>query len=672
MSGDSRFFAQFGGGGGGGGGISELEVGVTPIVGGTVGRLLFEGTGNVLQESNGLFWDITNSRLGVRTLVPECTLDVVSTGTSNTRGIQGSHYDNTTAFSPSKIIGRRARGTEAAPLAVLSGDALASFNGRGRKTTAWSDTVGGYYVSANENWTDAATGTFLSFRGVTDGTTTVSEWMRVSQGNVSIGTTTTSGVRLRVRTDNNVSTNTALYVENSDNMGLLQVFNDGKVNFQTWGTTSSNTQKNIRLGSGLGQQLNVLTDGTITLASGSNELVRFSPSASLPIGSSANISSLVLAGAINVGTGATGIVRGLYVQAMSSYTNYRAIETENNSGYSFYGAGTAPMYVGGRIGVNITNPSSLLNIKGADTSASTTSLYVQDSADAAVLSVRNNSSLDFINWGDSTVNSVKRIGLNNTSVGTQLQVESFGTANNTTGLATINVGIVSSFSPDSGISRYTNLSITPTINQTGTATGITRGVYVDPILTAASSFRAIETSNNSGYSFYGAGTAPMYINGRIGVGRTTAGASVDIQAAGALSTDVAFRVRNSADTADILAIQGNSQIVKGATSVIVPNTQAVISAATVTPVSGNDIVTITAQAEALTLANPTGTWSEGQDFFIRIKDNGTARAITYGSNYRAIGVTLPPSTTASKTTYLGLVYNSTDTKWDVIGVSTEA
>ena len=164
----------------------------------------------------------------------------------------------------------------------------------------------------------------------------------------------------------------------------------------------------------------------------------------------------------------------------------------------------------------------------------------------------------------------------------------------------------------------------------------------------------------------------MYINGRIGVGRTSAEASVDIQATGALSTDIAFRVRNSADSADILKVQGNNQIVKGDTTVLVPNVQAVISAATVTPTLGNDIVTITAQAQALTLANPTGTWLQGQDLFIRIKDNGTARAINYGSNYRAIGATLPPSTTANKTTYLGIVYNATDTKWDVIGVSTEA
>jgi hypothetical protein len=57
---------------------------------------------------------------------------------------------------------------------------------------------------------------------------------------------------------------------------------------------------------------------------------------------------------------------------------------------------------------------------------------------------------------------------------------------------------------------------------------------------------------------------------------------------------------------------------------------------------------------------------------IRIKDNGTARAITYDTNYRAIGVTLPTTTVISKTTYLGLIYNAAEAKWDVIGVTTQA
>ena len=103
-----------------------------------------------------------------------------------------------------------------------------------------------------------------------------------------------------------------------------------------------------------------------------------------------------------------------------------------------------------------------------------------------------------------------------------------------------------------------------------------------------------------------------------------------------------------------------------------PRVQSLSSAATVTPVNTNDLVIITAQAAALALANPTGTWDEGQPLIIRIKDNGTARAITYDTNYRAIGVTLPTTTVINKTTYLGLIYNATDTKWDVIGVTTQA
>ena len=103
-----------------------------------------------------------------------------------------------------------------------------------------------------------------------------------------------------------------------------------------------------------------------------------------------------------------------------------------------------------------------------------------------------------------------------------------------------------------------------------------------------------------------------------------------------------------------------------------PRVQSVTSSASVTPTNLNDLVKITAQAAALTLVNPSGTWDEGQSLMIRIKDNGTARAITFGTNYRAIGVTLPTTTTISKTTYIGIIYNATDSKWDVIGVTTQA
>lgn len=71
------------------------------------------------------------------------------------------------------------------------------------------------------------------------------------------------------------------------------------------------------------------------------------------------------------------------------------------------------------------------------------------------------------------------------------------------------------------------------------------------------------------------------------------------------------------------------------------------------------------------IAAPTGSPTNGQKLLLRFKDNGTARTLTWNAIYRAIGVTLPTSTVAGKTMYIGMVYNSTDTKWDVIAVSVE-
>lgn len=55
---------------------SKLNVGATPIINGTAGRILFQGAGDVLGESANLFWDNTNGRLGIGTSSPSRTLDI--------------------------------------------------------------------------------------------------------------------------------------------------------------------------------------------------------------------------------------------------------------------------------------------------------------------------------------------------------------------------------------------------------------------------------------------------------------------------------------------------------------------------------------------------------------------------------------------------------------------
>jgi len=55
------------------------------------------------------------------------------------------------------------------------------------------------------------------------------------------------------------------------------------------------------------------------------------------------------------------------------------------------------------------------------------------------------------------------------------------------------ISTLANFSPASGTGVFNQLSIKGTINQQGGANGITRGLYVNPTLTSAADFRAIET-----------------------------------------------------------------------------------------------------------------------------------------------------------------------------------
>jgi len=84
----------------------------------------------------------------------------------------------------------------------------------------------------------------------------------------------------------------------------------------------------------------------------------------------------------------------------------------------------------------------------------------------------------------------------------------------------------------------------------------------------------------------------------------------------------------------------------------------------------------TAQATALTINADSGSPNNGQKIIFRFKDNGTARAISWttgsAKSFRAIGITLPTTTVINKTLYVGCLYNSDDSRWDVIAVAQES
>ena len=119
-------------------------------------------------------------------------------------------------------------------------------------------------------------------------------------------------------------------------------------------------------------------------------------------------------------------------------------------------------------------------------------------------------------------------------------------------------------------------------------------------------------------------------------------------------------------------IQGNI----GATGVIGSpriSTTASATAGSIIPISTNtDQYNITALGAGATFSVPSGSPVDAQKLMIRIKDDGTARSLSWivtGANsYRIVGAVLPTTTVVSKTTYVGLIYNAADSFWDVVAV----
>lgn len=84
-----------------------------------------------------------------------------------------------------------------------------------------------------------------------------------------------------------------------------------------------------------------------------------------------------------------------------------------------------------------------------------------------------------------------------------------------------------------------------------------------------------------------------------------------------------------------------------------------------------DVAHITGLAQAITsmTTNLTGTPVEGDTLRIDITDNGTARAITWGTSFEASTVALPTTTVISTRLDIGFFWNTVTSKWRVVAVA---
>jgi len=352
-----------------------LTVGTTPIASGTIGRVLFQGTGNVLQQSGNLFWDDTNGFLGIGTSTPSTKLHVVG----------------------SEIT-----------FAVASG-AMNFYNTPG--------------ANSHFNFTNLRQDSDYTFRQNRNGAVnTTSLILKGNTGNVLINTTTDAGFRLDVNGTSRI-TGLAYQTGYAYSVNRLQ-FNQG--------VSTTNVG-----------YINGISNGVIRFTNASEtDFTRLQFG-----GGTTSYPSLQRSGSALAVMDATG----------TALTNL-LVGTTTDAGFRLDVNGTARVQNGLTL-TNFTNITSGNNYFGFET---------------------------FRTIFGTTANTI--------SGQYAFNIDDGGGSSTLTSGTTGRFQLSSRFAPTSGTAVYNSFLLNATINQTGGANGITRGLYINPTLTSAADFRAIETT----------------------------------------------------------------------------------------------------------------------------------------------------------------------------------
>jgi hypothetical protein len=179
----------------------------------TLGSSLFGGTSGLLsQDNSNYFYDATNHRLGLGTTGPLSRLTVTNqssyqapvTGSlaqfigtdANPLRLTFDTHNNASASGTAFMV-RRSRGTAGTPLALQTDDVIAAFSGRGFGATQYAAASTGLInIKANQAFTDANNGTYISFDATPDNSVTAAEAFRITGAKTLIapGYTTNGGL----------------------------------------------------------------------------------------------------------------------------------------------------------------------------------------------------------------------------------------------------------------------------------------------------------------------------------------------------------------------------------------------------------------------------------------------------------------------------------------------
>lgn len=120
------------------------------------------------------------------------------------------------------------------------------------------------------------------------------------------------------------------------------------------------------------------------------------------------------------------------------------------------------------------------------------------------------------------------------------------------------------------------------------------------------------------------------------------------------------------------AIVGTSDAQTLSNKRVAQRTWSAASATSLTPdLASADCYEITALAAGLTVGTPTGAPANFDQVHLRITDNGTARALSWSTDYAAMSSALPTTTVAGKTMRMAFEYSGAAAKWQLIWIAVQ-
>lgn len=522
--------------------------------------------------------------------------------------------------------------TAGSGIAITNGNGTISIatSGLGTMSTQNANAVaitGGAIDGTTVGATTRSTGAFTSLAyntTLTGGTGIVAlgtdQFYKDASGNIGIGTNSPS----------TVGSGSKLVVYNAG-YAAISIVSDG----------SSNTQ--LRFDNTLGAYLNNLSNTPMLFYNNATEKMRLDATGNLGIGTASPLAKLHIQD-----EGSSGFYMDGYANSSGPIIRTRAARgtfaspvaiTANTliggmRGFGYNGTAFGTAYAGG---VNIFAAETFTTI------AQGTYIAINTTALGAVATTER-----------MRIDAAGNVGIGNTPSGTYT-LEVTGNISASTGFVGAHNGTVGATTPSTG--AFTTISATGAITST-LATGTAPFT-----VTSTTNVVNLNASSLNGATF----AAPGAIGGTTPAAITGTTITANTAFAGPHNGTVGATTPNTGAFTTLTASTNiNSTRIN-------PRIGTVASSATVTPTGdASDQYNVTALAVAATIAIPSGTPVNGQRLTLRIKDNGTARALTWTTSaggYRIVGTTLPTTTVISKTVYVGCVYNAADSFWDVIAVA---